>query len=104
LSFPNSGFSGGNSSIAMGSSILLTAGGGHAGSSTGTNGAAGTPDSTAQIGRGASNLPDPFRFGQGGTAVFPFYREFPPQGGFGGVGVKGKVGVKGGDGYAVFQF
>jgi len=100
----NSGFAGGNSSIILqGTSTLLTAGGGHGGSFQGTDGAAGTPDPNAQIGRGANVLPDPFHFGQGGLE--PFYRNFPPQGGFGGIGVKSPaIAGKGGNGYAVFQF
>ena len=104
LSSTNSGFTGGNSSIVIqNSSTLLTAGGGHGGSSSGADGAAGTPDPTAQIGRGANVLPEPFRFGQ--TGLEPFYRDFPPQGGSGGLGVKAPaVAGIGGNGYAVFQF
>jgi len=104
LSCTNSGLAGGNSSIVIqSSSTLLTAGGGGGGSSTGTNGVAGTPDPNAQIGRGANVLPDPFRFGQ--TGLEPFYRDFPPQGGSGGLGVKcPAVAGIGGNGYAVFQF
>ena len=100
----NSGSAGGNSSIKiLGSSTLLTAGGGGGGSFNGTNGAPGTPDPNAQIGRGANVLPDPFKFGQGG--VEPFYRDFPPKGGFGGLGAKSPaVSGNGGNGYAVFQF
>jgi hypothetical protein len=100
----NSGSAGGNSSIKiLGSSTLLTAGGGGGGSFNGTNGAPGTPDPNAQIGRGANVLPDPFKFGQGG--VEPFYRDFPPIGGFGGLGAKSPaVSGKGGNGYAVLQF
>jgi len=100
----NSGLAGGNSSIVIqSSSTLLTAGGGGGGSSSGTDGAPGTPDPNAQIGRGANVLPDPFQFGQGG--VEPFYRDFPPKGGFGGLGVKAPaVAGIGGNGYAVFQF
>jgi len=104
LTSSNSGFAGGNSSITVQNSVtVLTAGGGGGGSSNGTSGAAGTPDPNAQIGRGANVLPDPFRFGQGGLE--PFYRDFPPKGGFGGIGVKAPaVAGKGGNGYAVFQF
>ena len=104
LSSTNSGFGGGNSSITIqNSSTILTAGGGHGGSFNGTDGAAGTPDVNADIGRGANALPDAFHFGQGG--VQPFYRDFPPKGGFGGLGVKAPaVAGKGGNGYAVFRF
>lgn len=104
LSSTNSGFGGGSSSVTIqNSSTLLTAGGGHGGSFNGTDGVAGTPDVNADIGRGANALPDAFHFGQGG--VQPFYRDFPPKGGFGGLGVKAPaVAGKGGNGYAVFRF
>ena len=100
----NSGTAGANSSIIIqNSSTLLTAGGGHGGSSNGTDGAPGTPDPNAQLGRGANVLPDPFQLGQ--TGLEPFYRDFPPQGGSGGLGVKAPaVAGIGGNGYAVFQF
>ena len=100
----NSGFGGGASSITIQNSLtILTAGGGKGGSSNGTDGVAGTPDPNADIGRGANVLPDAFHFGQGG--VEPFYRDFPPKGGFGGLGVKAPaVAGKGGNGYAVFRF
>jgi len=101
----NSGSAGGNSLIKIlgSSSTLLTAGGGGGGSFNGTNGVPGTPDPNAQIGRGANVLPDPFKLGQGG--VEPFYRDFPPKGGFGGLGAKNPaVSGNGGNGYAVLQF